>query len=104
MSDAITIFHRARDAGIRFTQDADGRWIAVCSPALWQTWRPAFDGLWPDVLRSLRPPLAHKAPPPKQGAVAWRQAGQAIERAKHPSVPSSVPDAGNPTGKRRTRP
>ncbi len=103
MSDAIELFHRARAAGIRFTQD-DGRWVAVCSPELWQVWRPAFDELWPDVLRSLRPPLAHTAPPPKQGAVAWRHAGQAIERAKRPSVPSSSAGAGKATGRRETRP
>jgi len=33
MSDAIELFHRARDAGIRFALDG-GRWVAVCSPDL----------------------------------------------------------------------
>ena len=98
MSAAIELFHRARQAGIRFREEADGRWIADCSPELWNQWKPAFDDLWAEIRASLRPPLARNAAPPKQGAIAWRHAGQAIERAKRLAVPSSPAGRGQLTG------
>ena len=102
MSDPILIFHRARAAGIRFEQGDDGRWIAVCSPELWEKWRPAFIGLWPAVAKSLRPPLANDrraaAPVIRQDPQAWNLARRAIERARKPA------GAGNPIRKRETRP
>jgi hypothetical protein len=101
MSDPILIFHRARAAGIRFQQGDDGRWIAVCSPELWEKWRPAFADLWPDVQKSLRPPLANDcraaAPVIRQDPEAWRTAGQAIRRARKPAEPITPAGAAYPT-------
>jgi len=108
MIDAIELFHRARAAGIRFQQGDDGRWIAVCSPELWDRWQPAFIGLWPAVEKSLRPPLANDrraaAPVIRQDVEAWKLAGRAITRARKPSEPITPAGAGNSTRKRETRP
>src|SRR5690348_40739 len=96
MSDPVTLFHRARAAGILFRESPEG-WIADCSPELWEKWQPAFVEHWPEVLRSLRPALASNRQATSSviriSPEAWSEAGQAIERAKLTAISNRAVEA-----------
>ncbi len=93
MSEAIEQFHKARDAGVTFTREENGDWIAHCEQSLWDTWRPAIAEHWPIIARSLRPSLAANrqaaANVIRQDPQAWTLAGRAVEHAKRAAAPIS---------------